>query len=315
MRLSGVVALALSLLAASAHAGAEAASPQALRAAKQHFTDGKKFQDVGQYDNAIVEYEAAYKLAPKPQILFNIAQCQRLKGDKDKAIASYEAFLKAAPDDPAAEDAREFVSTLKLRVEVERAEAASKRAMEEAEAARKQAAEVEAARKRAEAEIEEKRRRLVEEQERQRQSAAAEARADRERQQAEARERERKLGEARNVGHPLRLAGVLGVVGGVALFGLSFLAVVDGQNQANAVSNPPNNMWTAAADRAVQQGKTDTQVMIALWGVSAALVVVGSGVAIAGAVQRKRAVESVTQARLMPIVTPAGGALVAAGRF
>src|SRR5947209_2844121 len=116
--LFGLVAVAL----VPARAYAEP-TPQAVKAAKQHYLDGKKFQDAGNYDAAIVEYDAAYKLAPRPQLLFNIGQCWRLKGDKQKAIEAYDAFLNAAPDDPVANDAREYLTTLKLRIEVERAEA------------------------------------------------------------------------------------------------------------------------------------------------------------------------------------------------
>src|SRR5512137_2492272 len=105
-RMVGVVAV-VAVLLVGARASAEP-SPQAVKAAKQHYVDGKKFQDAANYDAAIVEYEAAHKLAPKPVLLFNIGQCYRLKGDKQKAIDAYEQFLAAAPDDPVAGDAREY---------------------------------------------------------------------------------------------------------------------------------------------------------------------------------------------------------------
>ena len=64
-RILGVVGVGAVLLACTL---ARAAEPSALavKAAKQHYVDGKKFQDVANYDAAIVEYDAAYKLAPKP---------------------------------------------------------------------------------------------------------------------------------------------------------------------------------------------------------------------------------------------------------
>ncbi|MGZ3406605.1 MAG: tetratricopeptide repeat protein [Polyangia bacterium] len=312
-RILGVIGIVAALVAcAPAHAGEPSAL--AVKAAKQHYVDGKKFQDAANYDAAIVEYEAAHKLAPKPVLLFNIGQCWRLKGDKQKAIDAYEAFLAAAPDDPVANDAREYVTTLKLRLEVERAEAASKRATEEAEIARKQIAEAEAARKRAEAEDADRRKRVLEEDARRRREDAAAAAAERQRQADEATAKQRRIADARNVGHQLRLAGVLTVVGGVVLFGASFFVALDASNQDDTIQNQPNHAWSASGDNAIQKIDTDASLIKALWGISIAAVVVGSGVAIGGAVQRSRAVER-AQARLTPLVTPTFAGAALTGRF
>jgi tetratricopeptide (TPR) repeat protein len=168
MRRVGFLIAALSVvLLHTAHA---APSESAKQKARSHFRQGKAYQDAGAYDDAVREYEAAYKLAPLPQLLFNIGQAQRLKGDKQKALEAYQRFLAAAPDDPFADEARTHVATIKLKIEVEENEAARKRAeqeaqaakqradeearkrSEEAEAARRQLAEAEAARQRAEKE-------------------------------------------------------------------------------------------------------------------------------------------------------------------
>ncbi len=306
----------MALLVVGARASAEP-SAQAVKAAKQHYVDGKKFQDAANYDAAIVEYEAAYKLAPKPVLQFNIGQCYRLKGDKQKAIDAYEAFLAAAPDDPVAGDAREYVTTLKLRIEVEKAEAASKRAAEEAEVARKQIAEAEAARKRAEAEEAGRRQRALDEQKRLAHEAEAAAAAERVRMAEEAAARDRRVAEARNVGHKLRLGGGLAVAGGLVLFGCSFFTVLDAQNKMDAIKNAPNNMWSASGDAAVSGLTTDSQLISALWVVSGIAIVGGSAVAIAGAVMRSRAVERAqgTQAMVVPLVSPTTAGLALTGRF
>lgn len=315
-RIAGVVGLAAvwAMLLVGARAAAEP-SAQAVRAAKQHYTEGKKFQDAANYDAAVVEYEAAYKLAPKPVLLFNIGQCYRLKGDKERAIAAYEQFLAAAPDDPVAGDAREYVTTLKLRIEVDKAEAASKRAAEEAEVARKQIAEAEAARKRAEAAEAERQKRVIEEQLRIKREAEATAAHERQRAAEEEAARQRRVADARNVGHTLRLAGGLTVVGGLVLFGCSFFTVIDANNNMDAIKSPPNHMWTSAGDNAVNGLATDSQIISALWVISGLAVVGGSAVAIAGAVQRSRAVERAEHAMVTPLVSPTMAGLAVRGRF
>jgi tetratricopeptide (TPR) repeat protein len=86
---------------------------RAWREAKEHFKRGQRLHDNGKYDEAIVEYEAAYRLAPIPDLLFNLGLVYRLKGEHAKAIDAYERYLDAAPDGPGASDAREFLAELR----------------------------------------------------------------------------------------------------------------------------------------------------------------------------------------------------------
>jgi tetratricopeptide (TPR) repeat protein len=88
---------------------------KAWREAKEHFKRGKRLHDSGKYDEAIVEYEAAYQLAPIPDLLFNLGQVYRLKGENAKAVDAYERYLQAAPEGPGASDAREFLAELRAR--------------------------------------------------------------------------------------------------------------------------------------------------------------------------------------------------------
>lgn len=71
--------------------------------------------NLGRYDEAIAEYERAYRLIPDPPLLFNIAQAQRRSGLGEKAIDSYKAFLRTtAPDDPNRALARKHLDELEL---------------------------------------------------------------------------------------------------------------------------------------------------------------------------------------------------------
>jgi tetratricopeptide (TPR) repeat protein len=81
--------------------------------AREHFLRGRQAHGSGDYPQAIVEYQAAYSLAPLPELLFNIAQCYRLAGRNREAILYYERYLDAVPAGGVSEDAREHVEALR----------------------------------------------------------------------------------------------------------------------------------------------------------------------------------------------------------
>lgn len=68
------------------------------RAAKTHFQRGEKLFNLGKFDLALVEYEAAYDRKPLPGFLYNIAQCQRNLGNFKEAIFGYRNYLRQVPD-------------------------------------------------------------------------------------------------------------------------------------------------------------------------------------------------------------------------
>jgi tetratricopeptide (TPR) repeat protein len=120
--------LCTTLVLAARLAGAAPPSPpppsaNTLRIAKGHFKQGRAFQKAGSYDAAIREYQAAYGMVPLPELLFNMGQAYRLKGDKPHAIESYELFLHAAPEAQGSDEARAHVARLTREVEVENAAA------------------------------------------------------------------------------------------------------------------------------------------------------------------------------------------------
>jgi hypothetical protein len=55
--------------------------------------------NLGRYDEAATQYEAAYRLVQAPALLYNIAQAHRLAGKLDQALAAYKGFLRTAPDE------------------------------------------------------------------------------------------------------------------------------------------------------------------------------------------------------------------------
>ena len=89
------VLVALAVLFGAAPARADDADT---KAAKKHFQRGEKLFNLGKFDLALVEYEAAYDKKPLPGFLYNIAQCQRNLGNFKEAIFGYRNYLRQVPD-------------------------------------------------------------------------------------------------------------------------------------------------------------------------------------------------------------------------
>ena len=90
-------------------------SPQAQAQAKAFVDQGIAAQDAGEYDVAIRYYGEAYQLVPHPDLIFNIAQAQRLAGRFDDALATYKRYLDAAPNGSRASLAAQLIAQLDAR--------------------------------------------------------------------------------------------------------------------------------------------------------------------------------------------------------
>lgn len=75
-----------------------AADDAATRAAKKHFQRGEKLFNLARFEEALVEYEAAYEKKPLPGFLYNIGQCHRNLGNYRQAIFSYRNYLRQVPE-------------------------------------------------------------------------------------------------------------------------------------------------------------------------------------------------------------------------
>lgn len=92
--------------APSAAAGAGApVSPEAAA----HFEMGTRHYNLQEWAEATREYKEAYRLAPRPETLWSIAQSQRLGGEHDAAIMTYQAFLRTSPSERQAALANEAI--------------------------------------------------------------------------------------------------------------------------------------------------------------------------------------------------------------
>lgn len=145
--------------------------------AVKHFDQAEAFFLAKTYDKAAAEYEAAYRLVPKPGLLFNIGLCRENLGDRAGAIEAYRRYLTADPHGGKSVEARARIAAIEEKLASERE--AARRAEEERSAAA--AHEAEEARRAAQAA------RAAERARRQR------AREERERQERAERERPRLL--------------------------------------------------------------------------------------------------------------------------
>jgi tetratricopeptide (TPR) repeat protein len=109
------VRLALTLLTLAALARPAAAdAPELTALARKHYEAGRALYSLGKYDQAIVEFEEGYRIAPRPSFLVNIAQSHRQGGRIAEARANYEKFLAAADrDDPMRADVQQILRTLR----------------------------------------------------------------------------------------------------------------------------------------------------------------------------------------------------------
>jgi len=76
---------------------ADAAKPQARKAARQHFQRGEKEYKLGHFERALKAYSNAYDALPLPGLLFNIGQCHRKLRHFERAIFFYRGYLREKP--------------------------------------------------------------------------------------------------------------------------------------------------------------------------------------------------------------------------
>src|SRR5690242_8898708 len=88
--------LALVTLAALP-AGAE---EQSTDLARRHYQSASAYLEEGRFDEAIREFRESYRLAPRTELLYNIARCFLKKGDAARTIEAYREYLGANPAAP-----------------------------------------------------------------------------------------------------------------------------------------------------------------------------------------------------------------------
>ena len=80
-------------------AGAVAHADDLAGEARAHYESGQQFYEQGRYDEAIGEYETAYRLKPHPNVLYNIAQAHERLLEYGRSVEWFERYLAEAPPD------------------------------------------------------------------------------------------------------------------------------------------------------------------------------------------------------------------------
>lgn len=95
--LSLALGLPAPLLAQAPPPPPTAVDPAVLEDAKRHFQQGVALYNDANYNAALAEFEAAYKLRPSAGVLYNIGLSQKSLFRYNEAIASLEKFLTTDP--------------------------------------------------------------------------------------------------------------------------------------------------------------------------------------------------------------------------
>jgi tetratricopeptide (TPR) repeat protein len=77
-----------------------APAPADIERGKAHYQGGAAYYQEARYDDALREFNEAYRLSKKPPLLFNIALCHEKLGHTAEAIASLERYLGEDPQTP-----------------------------------------------------------------------------------------------------------------------------------------------------------------------------------------------------------------------
>lgn len=85
---------AVLLLVFSLRIAAAAPTAEKRAEAKLHYENGLRKFDVGKYDEAAEEFQAAYEIVGDPVILYNIAQSFRVAQKYEKALLFYKNYLR-----------------------------------------------------------------------------------------------------------------------------------------------------------------------------------------------------------------------------
>jgi hypothetical protein len=111
-----------------------AAPADEMAEAKEHFKKGQTHYALGEFDEAVAEFRAAYRLRDEPAILFNIAQAMRQLGQFKQAHFYYAQYLARRPEATNRADVEQFMVQMRRKADAEEEAERLRRAAEGARA-------------------------------------------------------------------------------------------------------------------------------------------------------------------------------------
>jgi len=97
MSRGSIVCLLVVSICAGSAVHAEESDQERRASARQHYNEGTRWYELGHFDQAIKEYEEAYRKFDDPVLLYNLAQAHRQAGHTPDAIRLYKMYLSRSP--------------------------------------------------------------------------------------------------------------------------------------------------------------------------------------------------------------------------
>jgi len=82
------------------------------KTAKDAYVRGIKQYNLGEFKAALAAFTDAYNAHPDPSLLFNLGQCHRQLGERQKAVTLYRSYLRETGEPPNATEVRRLVAVL-----------------------------------------------------------------------------------------------------------------------------------------------------------------------------------------------------------
>jgi tetratricopeptide (TPR) repeat protein len=114
---AGVRGVAIAILLVLSAPSALAHAPKIGGAAADHVAAANRAFQAKNYDKALEELRAGYRLAPRPEFLLTFAQIYRAAGQLQQALEACNSYLATMPNGSLAPSARELAVALRSEIE------------------------------------------------------------------------------------------------------------------------------------------------------------------------------------------------------
>jgi tetratricopeptide (TPR) repeat protein len=83
--------------------------------ARAHFVTGRSYYDQGRYQDALKEFQEAYRLSKRVGFLYNIGVCQEQLGHDDEALTAYQGYIASVADEGERAEVQGRIDRLKAK--------------------------------------------------------------------------------------------------------------------------------------------------------------------------------------------------------